>query len=80
MRVSDGDPRTLPYLFHLKDYRQCDDVLRFLVAHRLTGPEFMRWVKSIGWSTPLGAASNAIAIVEKWSENRTIQFGRDIVQ
>jgi len=77
-RVMDGNPQVLPYLHHFDRYHRCDEILAWLIKNRLTGKEFIAWVKDLyPHLTFLSVGHYILSKLKK--DNRPIVYGKDMI-
>lgn len=78
LRVIDGDPRVLPYMFDLYRTRHVTRVLQMALERGLTGYRFIEWTKTPEGVSILGAAYGE-ALPEKLSAAIVNKMERDAV-
>ena len=64
-QVMEGLPNIAPVLFQIQMYRECDNVLKWLVNNRLTGHTFREWFLVEQDSSPLKMMGAIINDLEK---------------
>lgn len=79
LKVCDGDPNALPYLWHLDQFHRCDEILEWCIGSRLTGKEFTQWVKGPFRGSALAAGNAVLKRLEKVSGPRHLITGRDLI-
>lgn len=78
LRAIDGRPELPAFMFHVKQMRQCDKVLVWLLDNRLTGQELVRWLNSWPQRSYLGPINFILKRIEKDATGpRAIKVGRD---
>lgn len=79
LRVIDGDPRVLPYMFDLNQTRHVGRVLGMALARGLTGYRFIEWTKTPEGVSILSAAYSE-ALPEKLNAAVVNKMERAAVQ
>ena len=78
LRVIDGDPRVLPYMFDLYRTLHVTRVLQMALERGLTGYRFIEWTKTPEGVSILGAAYSE-ALPEKLNASVVNKMERDAV-
>lgn len=79
LRVMDGNPMVPPFLHYLDRFHKCDAMLKWLIDSRLTGNDFMAWVRSPEIKgSMLEVSREILRRMERAQETRAILYGRDL--
>lgn len=77
--VMDGQQEILPYLHHFDCFRRCNEILTWLIQNRLTGKEFLSWVRGHFGQSMLEVSRMILMRIDREKETMPVLWGRDIV-
>lgn len=72
MVVADGDPRVIHYLLELNKFKRVEDIIAWLCRNKLTGNNFIEWVKKEHFDSLLDVVSYILMKVDKDVQKRPI--------
>lgn len=79
LRVIDGRSENISIMYLFNDLRRCDSVLEWLVAHQITGLNFLHWFRVEAGNSPLEAMRLVLARIHKEDQRRVFAV-RDLLQ
>lgn len=79
LRVTEGDPSLGPIMYHYTHFVRCDEILQWLIQHRITGRLFADWFHFDQKGSFLGSAEWVLQKIEKRKKKREIMVSRDWV-
>jgi hypothetical protein len=78
-KVADGYDPTLPVLHFLDSMVRCDDILRWLIAHRFTGKNMCQFLHQTFGNKMLDMSKFILQQIDKTNDPQAIILGRDVI-
>lgn len=78
-RILEDEPKVLPDLYFLDSFIRCEEILRWLIANRLTGKDFLEWRNYLFGNSQLEMVQFILSKLDK-SEKQPIFYGKDFYQ
>ncbi len=75
----DGKQETLPYLFFIDSCVRADEILKWLIANRLTGKNFLSWTHYLFGNSQLEMVQFILSKLDK-TDKQPIFYGKDFIQ
>jgi DNA-binding CsgD family transcriptional regulator len=77
LRVADGNPDALPFLYTFHSFVRCQEILSWLIEHRITGERFLEWIIKEHDKRVLSAGAFVLSKLEKEKTLKPVLAGRD---
>jgi hypothetical protein len=77
-RVMDHQPSVLPMLHYLDQFTRCDEILKWLIDHQITGKIFLSFVHFEFPNSPLSMVKYILKRLKKSRDDGKIILGRDM--
>jgi len=78
-RVISGDVRVIPIVYQIDQFKDCDKILRWLIANSIVGYQLFEWLKLYHGNSPLRMVTHIINLIERNANvKRRLYANRDL--
>lgn len=79
LKVCDGDSRVLPALHMCTQFYRCDEMVEWLLKHKITGHNLWDWIKESHGGSYFSMAKFVLTRVKREAVLQPVIAGRDFI-
>jgi hypothetical protein len=79
LKVVDSHPHVPPIVYFLNNFVRCDEILGWLITHRLTGSQLLEFTQKAWGNQLLSMTKHILTQINKDTEVKPVYVGKDVI-